>query len=111
MPPIPINLAMEDAVSEAVLQKVLRENRQEYAPATVYSRGGNGYIKRTISGFNNAAKGTPFLVLTDLDTYECPAALVADWLKVPKHSNLLFRVAVTEVEAWLLADRNGIAAF
>jgi hypothetical protein len=102
---------MEDAVSEAVIQRVLRESRQKYATATIYNRGGNGYLQRVIGGFNNAAKGTPFLVLTDLDKYQCPATLMADWLNVPKHPNLLLRVAVTEVEAWLLADRQGIAAF
>jgi hypothetical protein len=111
MPPIPINLAIEDAVSEAVIQRVLRESRQQYATATIYNRGGNGYLQRVIAGFNNAAKGTPFLVLTDLDKHQCPATLVADWLNAPKHPNLLLRVAVTEVEAWLLADRQGIAAF
>jgi len=102
---------MEDVVSEAVIQRVLRECEQEYAAATVYNRGGNAYLKRTISGFNNAAKGTPFLVLTDLDKYECPAALISDWLERPRHPNLLLRVAVAEVEAWLLADRKGIAEF
>lgn len=111
MPPIPINLAMEDALSEAVVQKVLRNSQREYAPRTIYNRGGYGYLRRIIPGFNNAAKGTPFLVLTDLDTYDCPASLIADWLTAPKHVNLLLRVAVTEVEAWLLADRQGIAEF
>lgn len=109
--PIPINLAVEDAISEAVIQRVLRESRKNYVPATIYNRGGNGYLRRIITGFNNAAKGTPFLVLTDLDKYECPPVLIADWLKNPKHPNLLLRVAVTEVEAWLLADRQGVAAF
>jgi hypothetical protein len=30
---------------------------------------------------------------------------------VPRHPNLLFRVAVQEVEAWLLADRSAFATF
>jgi hypothetical protein len=77
----------------------------------VYSRGGNGYLRRTIDGFNNAAKGTPFLLGTDLDTYECPSALIDDWLTSPKHHNLLIRVAVREAEAWVLADRNSFANF
>jgi hypothetical protein len=102
---------MEDAVSEAVIRRALNENGQVYASATIYNRGGNGYLKRTIRGFNNAAKGTPFLVLTDLDKYECPATLIDDWLEVSRHPNLLLRVAVVEIEAWLLADRTGIAEF
>jgi hypothetical protein len=46
-----------------------------------------------------------------LDRHSCPPALISEWLSAPKHHNLLFRVAVREVESWLLADRDGVAAF
>jgi hypothetical protein len=62
-------------------------------------------------GFNLAAKGTPFLVLTDLDQAACPPELIGQWLTMSKHPNLIFRIAVREVEAWLLADRKGFAGF
>jgi len=109
--PIPINLAVEDALSEAALRKILTQSNRPYAVGTCYNRGGYGYIRKLIRGFNNAARGTPFLVLTDLDTGQCPPALIAIWLGEPVHPNLLFRVAVREVEAWILADRVGIAKF
>jgi hypothetical protein len=64
-----------------------------------------------INGFNNAAKGIPFLIGTDLDSYECPAALINDWLRTPQHHNLLVRVAVREAEAWVLADKDNFANF
>jgi hypothetical protein len=52
------------------------------------------------------------LLLTDLDTYPCAGELIADWLRgVELQPGFLFRVAVREVEAWLLADREGIAGF
>src|SRR5271166_4667562 len=103
--PIPISLAFEDALTELLALKILRSIPTDYATQTVYNRGGYGYLKRTINGFNNAAKGTPFLVATDLDNYECPPALIADWLRHPKHHNLLICIAVREAEAWVLADR------
>lgn len=109
--PIPINLAFEDALTESLALKILRTIPTDYATKTVYNRGGYGYLRRTIEGFNNAAKGTPFLVATDLDRYDCPAALIADWLTQPKHHNLLIRVAVREAEAWVLADRGSFANF
>jgi hypothetical protein len=65
----------------------------------------------TIPGWNQAARSIPFIVLTDLDRYECPAELINDWLRVPKHRNLLFRVAVREVESWLLADPANFSEF
>jgi len=107
--PIPINIAVEDSLTESLTLKILRS--ASYAPKTIYNRGGYGYLKRNINGFNNAAKGIPFLVGTDLDQYECPPVLIEDWLRSPKHPNLLIRVAVREAEAWVLADRDSFAQF
>lgn len=111
MQPIPINLAVEDFLSEAVLRKILRFTRKPYATGTCFCKGGYGYLKKNIQGFNHAAKTTPFLVLTDLDNIECPPTLIKEWLPHPKHPNLLFRVAVREIEAWLLAHREAFAKF
>ena len=105
---IPVNLASEDELSEVVLFRILN-HLERYVVGTAYRRGGFGYLRRTISGWNRAAKGCPFVVLTDLDEFECPAKLIETWLTVPRHPNLLFRVAVREVEAWLLADRKNLA--
>jgi hypothetical protein len=111
MASIPINLAVEDLLSEAVLRKILQYTERPYDVGTCFCRGGYGYLKKNIHGFNNAAKAMPFLVLTDLDKAECPAVLIKEWLPHPKHPNLLFRVAVKEVEAWLLAHRDAFTRF
>ncbi len=109
--PIPISLAFEDALTESLALRILGTIPKVYATRTIYNRGGNGYLRRTVNGFNNAARGMPFWVGTDLDRYECPSALINDWLTHPKHHNLLIRVAVHEAEAWVLADREGFANF
>lgn len=111
MSPIPINLAVEDALSEAVLRKVLGHSTRGYAVGSAYGQRGISYLRKMIRPFNNAAKGTPFLVLVDLDQVECAPALVAEWLTDSQHPNLLFRVAVREVESWVLADTAGFATF
>ena len=109
---IPVQLAVEDALSEAVLRAILKQSGRPFAVGVCYQRGGYGYLKKTIAGFNQAARGTPFVVLADLDQqYPCPPALIADWLRVPKHPNLLFRIAVREIESWVLADREAISSF
>jgi hypothetical protein len=108
---IPLSLAFEDELTELLILKILRTIPNEYATRTIYNRGGNGYLKKNINGFNNAARGVPYFVGTDLDTYDCPPALISDWLAHPKHHNLLIRVAVREAEAWVLADREGFASF
>jgi hypothetical protein len=81
-----------------------------YCIGTCYGKSGYGYLKKTANGFNNAAKGTPFIVLCDLED-ECAPSLITNWLIKPKHPNLIFRVAVREVEAWLLADAEGISSY
>ena len=110
-PLIPINLAAEDLLSEAVLRKMVSHTRRSFHVGYCYCRGGIGYIKRTLPGFNNAAKGTPFLVLIDLDTAQCAPAKLREYLPIPKQHNLLLRVAVKEVESWLLADAVNFARF
>ena len=108
---IPINLAFEDSLSESVLKVLLLGSGRCYEVATLYTGGGFGYLRQRVRGFNNAAKGIPFLLLADLDTAECAPVLVRQWLPAPPHPNLLFRIAVREVESWLVADRENLARF
>lgn len=113
---IPINLAYEDILSGFVLTKILEhvsnKTNKTYVIGYKYFKNGNGYLKRNINAFNNAAKAGPFIVLTDLDTWQCPFALVTEWLSKEKHhTNFIFRVAVTEVEAWLLADAENLSKY
>jgi hypothetical protein len=49
--------------------------------------------------------------LTDLDRTECAPLKVQEWFDFPKNRNLIFRIAVREVESWLLADRRNFANF
>lgn len=111
MTDIPINLAVEDVLSEAVLREILKQSQRPFSVGTCLNRGGYGYLKKNLPGLNNAAQGMPYLVLTDLDNAECPLAIISKWLSKPKHPNLIFRIAVKEVEAWLLAHREAFAKF
>jgi hypothetical protein len=108
---IPVNLAVEDELSEAVLRRLLADAKRGFTAGTVYGRNGYGYLRRTIAGWNRAAKGIPFIVLADLDNEECAPALLNKWLSAPKHPNLIFRVAVREVESWLLGDTIHFAKY
>ena len=111
MTDIPINIAVEDDLSEAVLKEILKQSQRPFSVGSCLKRGGYGYLKKILPGINRAAKGSPYLVLTDLDNNDCPLALLTNWLSCPKNSNLIFRVAVVEVEAWLLAHREAFADF
>ena len=106
----PVVLATEDALSEAVGQRIVEDAGSGLAVRQTLRRDGFGYLKARMRNFCELARHTPVLLLTDLDTEECPATLITDWSrrdKIPKQ--LMFRVAVHQVEAWLLADRDGMA--
>ncbi|MCC7526208.1 MAG: hypothetical protein IT250_15370 [Chitinophagaceae bacterium] len=108
---IPINLVYEDDLSEYVLAKLLSCFGDKYHTGHSYNGRGFGYIKSNINGFNNACKSIPFLVLTDLDNCPCPPQLITTWFQHSMHANMIFRIAVREVESWLLADIEGLSDF
>jgi hypothetical protein len=112
MSPIPIHLAVEDDLSESLVRRLLLDTGRDYCIGTVFGRGGFGYLQNRANNWNAAAAaGTPILLLTDLDQHHCPSHLIDSWLDLEPHPNLMFRVAVREVESWLLADQNGFANF
>lgn len=106
-----INLVFEDALSEFVLLKLLHEFGNKYIHGVSYNSHGFGNIKSKINGFNEACITVPFLVLTDLDNVDCPVILIDSWFAKPIHANMIFRIAVREVESWLLADIEGMANY
>ena len=99
--------AVEGDVDEAILRRVLKH--VGLGLGAVYGREGKQKLLQRLSGYNNAARFAPWIVLVDLDG-DCPCAppCVQNWLPAPSLSMCL-RVAVHAVEAWLLADRERIA--
>jgi hypothetical protein len=106
-----MNLVVEDVLSATVAQVMLKMSGRPFVVDTVRNERGFGAIKTKIRKYNQAAHWMPYLVITDLDNHPCPVTMVNEWIDTPRHKNLIFRVAVREVEAWLLADREHIAQF
>ena len=107
-----VTLVVEDDLSDVTARKIISVANPKLAVA--YSRvcDGSGYIRKNVRAFNNASQATPYLVITDLDTIACAPALIGNWFRgIQMNPGLTFRVAVREIEAWLLADRTGIAHF
>lgn len=113
---IPINLVYEDDLSREVLLRLIdspavRSSDRCFSVGTKRPGRGYGFLKKNIIGFNQASKGMPYLILTDLDDRECAPLLINEWLPQTRNPNLIFRIAVREVESWLLADDAGFARF
>lgn len=103
-------IAVEDELSRAVMEKLISFSGRNFA-IRVFNARGFGELKKGMNKFREASRVLPHIVLTDLDRYPCPPALLDNWGATQLPSTLLFRIAVREVEAWLLADRVGIAEF
>lgn len=109
--PKPITIIYEDELSGAVIDRILSTYRPDLYVHKRVQCNGCGKIKKNLLNYNKTAKsGFPYFILTDLDTALCAPQLIDEWTKqTPLSSNLFFRVAVREVESWILADRKNLA--
>ena len=104
---IEVQVAVEGRLDEAVVRRLLLACGAR--PGMVRGKEGRGYVLTRIRGYNEGARyGDLWFVLVDLDRDGCAPALVAETLPDPA-AGMCFRVAVHEVEAWLLADRAGFS--
>ncbi|PIA67571.1 DUF4276 family protein [Pseudomonas sediminis] len=107
-----IALATEDYLSEIVCLRLLKELEGKLTPQLLLRKGGSGYLKSNIRKWCELSNTLPVLILTDLDNTKCPLLLIQSWLeKDKKPDNLLIRVAVREIESWLIADHEAIQDF
>lgn len=107
-----VALATEDALSEAVGLRLIGGAGNDLEVVQKLRRGGSGYLRSSMRKFCELARIMPVVLITDLDNEECPATLIDVWARhdtVPKL--LTFRVAVRQIESWLLGDAEGIAGF
>jgi len=103
-----INFAVEGEIDEAVARKLIQHIGA--LPGTGFISGGKQNLRKRVAGYNQAAMRQPWLVLVDLDHCSCAPTLVQKWVPQPS-PYLCLRVAVREVEAWLLADSHNLAQF
>jgi len=102
----------EDEPTHQVMLRLYQFFQGCFSETRVIPCGGKGKIKRQLNGYNNAAKYNHYFIIADLDNeYECAPSLIQDWLPGHHSDYLLFRIAVREIESWLLADRENFAAF
>ena len=103
-------LAVEDELSEAISTKILKSFGIEIR--IVLREGGNVYLRQKAPELNRSASGIDIFLLTDLDSpRDCPPGLIRAWIRGTLNPRFFFRVAVMEVESWLMADRVGFANF
>jgi hypothetical protein len=102
--------AAEGILDEAVIGRVVRSVNAELGP--VFGKNGKPDLLRQLGGFNySAAHGQPWIVVVDLDADAgCAPPARAAWLPDPAPL-MCFRIAVREIESWLLADAETLADY
>jgi len=101
----------EDELTHQVMIKLYNFFQDCFTEIKAIPCRGNGKIKRQIRAYNNASQFGYYFIITDLDDNECAPSLIRDWLPEQQNSQLLLRIAVREIESWLLADRTNFASF
>lgn len=107
--PLVVSIAVEGPTDEAVAKKLLQQVGLN--SELVFGNKGSSFLTEKIKARNQAAQHQPWLVLIDLDkSKECAPKFARELLPKPARK-MCFRVAVREPEAWLLAEREALAAF
>ena len=108
--PVEVRAAVEGNLDEAVVRRLVRHCGGQLG--TVRGKRGRDFVLQRIGGYNSGARfGWLWFVLVDLDQDpDCAPTLVLDSLPEPA-AGMCFRVAVREVEAWLLGDKVGFASW
>ncbi len=104
-----LTLVTEDELSEAIAKKLVQQVLPSINIDCSLGKQGFGYIKSKMKAWNEISEYKLILVVTDLDNHECAPKMRHEWTKGLKpNSNLLFRIAVREIESWLLADHLSV---
>ncbi|MCX8507038.1 MAG: DUF4276 family protein [Alphaproteobacteria bacterium] len=107
-----INIFTEDAISQAVAIRLVSELGHIEGNVKSINRKGYGNLKSNIDQYIKLSYSSAVFLLTDLDRNICATSLFENWKFQPSdHKNFFFRIAVKEIEAWLLADSHSFSKF
>ncbi|MCF8237373.1 MAG: hypothetical protein K9I85_04400 [Saprospiraceae bacterium] len=101
----------EDAVTLEIIKRlILHLNLRVIVISELPVRGSQ--IKSNALKYNNLSKTYPVILLTDLNGNNCPIELIDNWFgKQQITPNLIFNIACSEAESWLVSDVSGFSRF
>lgn len=107
-----IRIVGEDTLCCALGERMVAETLPEWTLAgdSINTRGRTKLVPALPRYVQQAEYVQPILCLADSD-HQCPFELVHQWLPRGVHNRFLLRLAISEAESWVLADREGAAEF
>lgn len=102
----------EDPVTVEIIKRVVHDYTPYVRIVSVLPARGSE-LKSKIPMFNKLAQTTPVVLLSDLDTEDCAPKAKNSLLNAVGNlsDNFIVNIAVDEAEAWLYADREGLATY
>ncbi len=108
MNPKSVILAVEDKLSELVSARVL--SSLGINVSVTLGLKGKSYLEQKARSLNKTAQGFPVFMIADQDSAApCPPTLINSWVGRNRSPQFLLRIAVMEIESWIMADRRVIA--
>jgi hypothetical protein len=102
-----VTLVTEGPTDPVALKRLLDEAGLEAGPE--YVTGGKVELDRRLTGYNNAARFSCWLVLRDLDQdANCALELRRQLLATPA-AHMRLHISVRALEAWLIADAEAMS--
>lgn len=108
-----VDLLVEGDLDERVLRRIIEFSGSKLLVGTVRGKRGKSSVMNLLPKYVAASRFGPVqLALIDLDAdAPCAAALVQRQTVDIDRTRFAFRVAVREVEAWIMASRSSFADF
>lgn len=102
---------VEGRVDKAVLERIL--GQLGISCGRIKEYGGCSKLDADIPKFLESTRSHAICILRDLDAGECAPSLLDRFgvEKAASPANLVFRVPVRQIEAWLLADTDSFARY
>lgn len=105
-------LVTEDILSETIGRLLLQHVSSDDLHINCIGRRGINYIKEKMKNLNKAAAELKIVVIVDRDLPKnCPVEMARKWTGTNPNPNLSIRFAEMEIESWILADNEKLAAF
>lgn len=107
-----IRVVGEDALCCALGERLVAQALPEWSLAgeSINTRGITKLVPNLPRYVEQARHVQPVLCIADTD-HRCPVELLREWTMNRAAERFLLRLAVSEAESWILADRQGTAEF
>lgn len=106
---VDVNFATEGLVDAAVAERLIRHCGAQ--PGNPRIAGGKTRLDPNIPRYVNSARQLPWLILRDLDHDAACGPELRQQLSSEELPLLCLRIAVREIEAWLMHDREALSRF